>query len=121
MNSFSGFAVSRTEDENRPNTPIERRQDKQLICGELKNPLDALQILSQVAAIDSKQPEEELFIHQATGSTLPSPDQTTPPNRLRHFAQRDEQVQDSIAGVKAYRLVEIGALEFDTIIQLVQQ
>lgn len=121
MASYARSGVSGNEDDNGPKTSIERGQDKQLICGELKNPLDALQILSQVAVIDSKQPEKELFIDQTTRSSLPSPNQSTPPNRLGHFTQRDEQVQDCMAGVKAYKLVKIGALGFDTIIQLVQQ
>lgn len=121
--SLSESTISQNRNDEVTKTTIERREDKGVISGELKNPHDALQILSRVAAIDSKQPEEALYMQHATGSThkLRSANKSRSCSRKSPFSPTENHIQDSMSGIKAYKLVEVGALEVDTIIQLVEQ
>ncbi|PMD33557.1 hypothetical protein L207DRAFT_557613 [Hyaloscypha variabilis F] len=103
---YTHFRKPRREIRRDLNSSINCSQDKEALCSELKNPLDALQILAEAAVVDqdsSSNSDRILFSDHPQAVT-----------------QKASQIGTAAAGIEYYELVMNGALERETILNLIQ-
>jgi hypothetical protein len=128
--SSQSVAPATWQNPHNANKSIDCSQEKLPICSELKNPLDALQILAEAAVNDPDPSIESVCTPEsADGEYHLSPhDDIALSDRpqaltqgLGAFTQRPGQDGVPATGIKNYELVMSGAIDVETILNLIQQ
>jgi hypothetical protein len=110
-----------TRNSHSANRSIECSQDEEPICSELKNPLDALQILAEAAVNDPEPSIDSVRTPESVEGEydLGPHDSILLSDRPQAFTQGPGQDGVPAAGIKDYELVMSGALEGKMILNLI--